>query len=77
MLDIPGSSSVTYVFRVCFGVLGAVFMYSVSYSILHGLIGSMASIFCTLTLLIRSFSFLPSKDLIFFGHKLLHVLLGI
>ena len=70
--------TLSLIFRICCGLLGAVFMYSVSYSIPHGLIGPMPSIFCTPTLLIRSFSFLPSIDLIFFLIiKVLSVLLGI
>lgn len=47
------------------GFLEAVFTYVLFHSIPGGLIGSVASIFCTPTLFIRSFSFLPSKDLIF------------
>ena len=65
MLDTPGSNSVTYVLRISVGFLEAVFMCVLFHSIPGGLIGSVASIFCTPTLLIRSFSFLPSKDLIF------------
>ena len=58
--------TLSLIFRICCGLLGAVFMHSVSYSIPQGLIGPMPSIFYTSTLLIRSFSFLPSIDLIFF-----------